>query len=122
MQYREQSSSAPEAAPGAWLRLAALGAAAATALVVVSGALQLDVPHKTMGVLAAPLLVAVVLAAWGAHPRLLRISSIALGLFVLESAIGAVVALGGNMAWAHGMHLAFAALAFAAALLSAAAA
>jgi protoheme IX farnesyltransferase len=122
MQYREQPSSAPEAAPGAWLRLAALGAAAATALVVVSGALQLDVPHKTMGVLAAPLLVAVVLAAWGAHPRLLRISSIALGLFVLESAIGAVVALGGNMAWAHGMHLAFAALAFAAALLSAAAA
>lgn len=122
MQYREQPSSAPESAPGAWLRLAALGAAAATALVVVSGALGLDVPHKTMGVLAAPLLVAVVLAAWGAHPRLLRISSIALGLFGLESAIGGIVAVGGNMAWAHGLHLGFAALAFAAALLSAAAA
>ena len=34
-----------EAAPGAWLRLAALGAAAVTALVVISGALHLGLPH-----------------------------------------------------------------------------
>ena len=56
-------------APGAWLRLAALGAAGATALVVISGALHLGLPHHLLAILAAPLLTAVVVAAAAPPPR-----------------------------------------------------
>ena len=56
-------SDTEEAAPGAWLRLAALGAAAATGLVVISGALHLGLPHRLLAILAVPLLAAVVIAA-----------------------------------------------------------
>ncbi len=93
-----------------------------TGLVVVSGALDLGLPHRALVVLAAPLLAAVVIAAASAHRRLLRISAAALALLVVESGFGGAVALGGRPGWAAGLHLAFAALAFAAALLTAAAA
>jgi protoheme IX farnesyltransferase len=109
-------------APGAWLRLAALAAAAVTGLVVVSGALGLGLPHRALVVLAAPLLGAVVIAAASAHTRLLGISVAALALLVVESGFGGVVALAGRPEWAVGLHLAFAGLAFAAALLTATAA
>ncbi len=115
-------SSAAEAAPGAWLRLAAIGAAGLTALVVVSGALGLGFPHTALALLVVPLLVAVVAAAAIAHRRLLGISLAALALFAAESAFGGVVALAGRPGWAVALHLAFAGLAFAAALLTAAAA
>jgi protoheme IX farnesyltransferase len=104
------------------LRLAALGAAGVMALVVVSGALDLALPHKVLVVLAAPLLVAVVVAAATAHRPLLGVSAAALGLLGVESIFGGIVALAGHPAWAAGMHLAFAGLALAAALLTAAAA
>jgi heme o synthase len=110
-----------EAAPGAWLRLAALGAAAVTALVVISGALHLGLPHRLLAILAVPLLTAVVVAAATAHRRLLGFSIAALVLFAGESALGAVVALAGRPEWAVALHLVFAGLALAAALLSAAA-
>jgi protoheme IX farnesyltransferase len=110
-----------EAAPGAWLRLAALGAAAVTALVVISGALDLGLPHRLLAILAVPLLTAVVVAAATAHRRLLGFSIAALVLFAGESALGAVVALAGRPEWAVALHLVFAGLALAAALLSAAA-
>lgn len=109
-------------APGAWLRLAALGAAGVTALVVVSGALDLGLPHKVLVVLGAPLLAAVVVAAATAHRPLLGVSVAALGLFGVESVFGGIVALAGHPGWAVGMHLAFAGMALAAALLTAAAA
>jgi heme o synthase len=112
----------PEAAPGAWLRLAALGAAAVTALVVVSGALHLGLPHRALVVLAAPLLAAVVIAAATAHRALLGVSVAALALVVAESALGGIVAFAGHPGWAAVLHVAFAGLAFAAALLTAAAA
>ena len=115
-------SSAGEAAPGAWLRLASIGAAGLTALVVVSGALGLGFPHTALALLAVPLLVAVVAAAAVAHRRLLGISFAALALFAAESAFGGVVALAGRPGWAVALHLAFAGLTFAAALLTAAAA
>ena len=108
-------------AAGAWLRLSALGAAAATALVVISGALHLGLPHRLLAILAMPLLTAVVIAAATAHRRLLGVSLTALVLFGVESALGGVVALAGRPEWAVVLHLAFAGLALGAALLSAAA-
>ncbi|HEX3561452.1 MAG TPA: heme o synthase [Solirubrobacterales bacterium] len=110
-----------EAAPGAWLRLAALGAAAVTTLVVVSGALHLGIPHRALGVLAVPPLAAVVLAATSAHRRLLRISVAALFLLGVGSAFGIVVGLSGHAGWASALHLAFAALTLAAVWLTTAA-
>jgi heme o synthase len=108
-------------APGAWLRLAALSAAAATAVVVISGSLHLGLPHRLLAILALPPLTAVVVAAAATHRQLLAVSMAALGLFVIESALGGVVALAGRPEWAVALHLAFAGLALAAALLSVAA-
>ena len=108
-----------QVAPGAWLRLAALGAAAVTALVVVSGALHLGLPHKALAILALPLLIAVVLAAAIGHRRLLGISATALALFAAESGFGGVVALAGHPEWAVALHLVFAGLALAATMVSA---
>jgi heme o synthase len=111
-----------EAAPGAWLRLAALGAATVTALVVISGALHLGLPHRALALVAAPLLTAIVIAAATAHRPLLGVSVAALALFAVESAFGLVFALAGRPEWAVALHLSFAGLAFAASLLTAAAA
>jgi heme o synthase len=58
-------------APGPWLRLTALGAAAATLLAVVSGASGLDTAHRVLAALAFPPLTALVVAGWTAHRRLL---------------------------------------------------
>jgi heme o synthase len=93
--------------PGPWLRLTALAGAGATLLAVVSGTLGLDTAHRVLAALALPPLVAVVVAAWIAHRRLLGSSVASLGLF------GAAA-----LVTAPGLHLAFAALAFAAALVS----
>ena len=101
--------------------MAALGGAAVTALVVIGGALDLDLPHRLLAILAVPLLTAVVVAAATAHRRLLPVSIAALVLFAAESALGGVVALAGRPKWAVALHLAFAGLALAAALLTAAA-
>ena len=70
--------------------------------------------------MALPLLAAVVLAAATAHPRLLVVSIAALALFAVESAFGGVIALAGRPEWAVVLHVAFAALALAVALLNAA--
>jgi heme o synthase len=57
--------------PGPWLRLTALAAAAACAVAVVSGALELGAAHRGLSALALPPLAALVAAAWVAHRRLL---------------------------------------------------
>ena len=111
----------PAAATGPWLRLAALSGALASALAVASGALGLGIAHRVLVVLGLPPLVALVVAARVAYPRLLRPAVVALGLLIAESAVGGVVALGGNPDWAAGLHFAVAGLALAAALLAAAA-
>jgi protoheme IX farnesyltransferase len=91
------------AAPGFWLRLTALGATAATLLAVVSGAAALDTAHRALAALAVPPLGALVVAAWLAHPRLLR------------PALAALVSFGtAALVMPRPLHLAFAALAFAA--------
>jgi protoheme IX farnesyltransferase len=100
----------PETAPGPWLRLTALAGAAATLLAVVSGAAGLDAAHRVLAALALPPLVAVVAAAWLAHRRLLPVSVAALGLFGVATVVTV-----------HAAHVASAAVAFAAASVSAAA-
>ena len=100
----------PEVRPGPWLRLIAVGAAGAAALAVVSGALSLHTAHRALAALAVPPLAALVAAAWVAHRRLLGPSAAALASFV-----AAALVVG------RPLHIAFAALALAAALMATAA-
>jgi len=93
--------------PGPWLRLSALFAALATLLAVVSGAAALGPAHELLAALAAPPLVALTLAAWFAHRRLVVPWLVALGLFGVAALVTA-----------SGVHLALSALAFAAALVA----
>src|SRR5947208_16750378 len=100
----------PDVRPGPWLKLIAVGAAAAAALAVVSGALSLHTAHRALAALAVPPLAALVAAAWVAHRRLLGASVAALGLFVAAALV-----------IERPLHIAFAALALAAALIATAA-
>jgi len=95
----------PDVRPGPWLRLIAVGAAGAAALAVVSGALSLHTAHRVLAAVAVPPLAALVAAAWVAHRRLLGPSVAALALF-----LAAALVVG------RPLHIAFAALALAAAL------
>ena len=85
--------------------MTALGAAAATLVAVVSGTLGPGTAHSLLSALALPPLVAIVIAAWVAHRRLLAPSLVALVLFGLAALVTA-----------PGVHAALAALAFAATL------
>ena len=96
------------ASPGPWLRLTALGGAAGTALVVASGGL--DVTHRVLALLVLPPLAAVAVAAWLAHRRLVWPSGAALALLVAAV----------HTWWFSPLHIALAAAALVAALLSAA--
>ena len=91
--------------PGFWLRVTALGGAAATLLAVVSGTAGLGAGHRVLAALALPPLAAVTAAAWVAYRRLLAPAVAALVLFGLAAAVTI-----------HGLHLALSALAFAATL------
>ncbi len=96
--------------PGPWLRLAALFAAAATLLAVISGAASLGAAHRVLAALALPPLVALVAAAWLVHRQL------------LVPALGALVLFGiAALVTAAGAHLALSAVAFAATLIATAA-
>jgi protoheme IX farnesyltransferase len=92
------------------LRLTALFASHATLLAVVSGAASLGAAHRVLAALALPPLVALVVAAWLAHRRLLLPASSALVLFGVAALVTA-----------PGLHLALSALAFAASLVATAA-
>jgi protoheme IX farnesyltransferase len=96
-------------APGAWLRLTAVAAAAATLLAVVSGALALGTAHRVLAALALPPLLALVVAGRIAHPRLLPAAGASLVLFGLAALVTS-----------DGLHLALAGAAFAASLVAAA--
>ena len=100
----------PDVRPGPWLKLISILASAGAALAVVSGALSLHTAHRALAALAVPPLAALVVAAWVAHRRLLGASVAALGLFV-----AAALVIG------RPLHIAFAALALAAALIATAA-
>jgi heme o synthase len=93
-----------------WLRLTALFASGAVLLAVISGAASLDAAHRVLAALALPPLVALVVAAWLAHRRLLVPALAALAAFGVAALVTA-----------RGLHLAFAAVAFALTLVLAAA-
>jgi protoheme IX farnesyltransferase len=95
------------AAPGPWLRLTALGAAAATLLAVLSGTAHLDTAHRILAALAGPPLVALLAAAWVAHRRLLAPVLVSGLSFAAAAAI-----------MPRDLHVVFAAIAFAAALVT----
>ena len=71
----------PSAPPGSWLRVTALAASAALLLAVAAGASGLGTAHRLLAALALPPLVAVVLAAWLCHRRLLTTALVSLCLF-----------------------------------------
>ncbi|HEV8602556.1 MAG TPA: heme o synthase [Gaiellaceae bacterium] len=96
-------------APGPWLRLTAVGGAAATLLAHVSGSAELGAGHRVLAALALPPLAAVAAAAWVSYRQLLPPAGAALVLFGLAAGVTA-----------PGAHLALAALAFAASLVVAA--
>jgi protoheme IX farnesyltransferase len=95
--------------PGPWLRLTAIGAAVATGLAVVSGALGGGVAHEALSAIAVPPLGVLVLAAWFEYRRLLAPTLAALVLFGVAALVTGHVA-----------HVALASFAFAASLVSAA--
>jgi protoheme IX farnesyltransferase len=95
--------------PGPWLRLTAVFGSLATLLAVVSGAASLGTAHRLLAGLALPPLVALVVAAWISHRRLLVPAAGALALFGAAALVTSA-----------GAHLALAAFAFAAALVAAA--
>lgn len=90
-------------ASSGWLRLTALAASAVTLLAVVSGTAGLGATHRVLAALALPPLAALVLAGRFARPALFRPALVALTLFGLAALVTQ-----------HELHVALAALAFAA--------
>jgi heme o synthase len=85
--------------------MAALGASAATLVAVISGAASLGAAHQLLSALALPPLVAVLVAAWLGHRRLVLPALISIVLFGVAALITV-----------NGLHLAAAAAAFASTL------
>ena len=94
LQWRSRCVDAPRA-PGS--RLCGVGATAAAAATVASG--SLGIAHRALAVIALPPLVALVVAAWRAHPRLLPWTAAALVSFLVAIATW----------WAGAVHVAAAA-------------
>ncbi|MEP6640805.1 MAG: heme o synthase [Gaiellales bacterium] len=102
--------------PGPWLRLTAAGAAVASALVVVSGALHMTSAHRALAPAALAPMVAMVVASRFAHPHLLRFWAAAVGLMLVEIGLGAAVALTAASSPLHWAHVGVACLALGAAV------
>jgi protoheme IX farnesyltransferase len=114
---RVGSVSSSETAPGALFRLCAVGGALATGAVVASAVLELGATHWGIAAIALPLLVAAVVLAQLAYPRLLMRAVAALVLFLAAIALGGLVAWSDSAAWAVALHVGGAAIALGAALL-----
>ena len=74
-------------APGPWLRLTALAAAAGTLLATVSGAAHLGTAHRLLAALVAPPLAALLVAAWLSHRRLVPGVLASAALFTAAAAV-----------------------------------
>ncbi len=104
--------------PGPFLRGAIIAAAVATAVVVVSATLDSGRDHWGAALVAVPLLVAAVVIARLAYPRLLAATITALALFLLAIATGGLVAWSEGAAWATVVHVAAAGASLAASLVA----
>ena len=107
-----------ENSPGPFLRLAILAAATATTVVVVSAALDSGRGHWAAALVAVPLLVAAVVIARVAYPRLFPATIAALGLLLLAIATGGLVAWSDSALWATVAHVGAAGASLAASLLA----
>jgi len=105
------------AAPGPMLRGTIAAAAVATAVVVVSAALEAVRGHWAAALVALPLLVAAVVVARVSYRRLLPATATALGLMLVAVATGGLVALV-DQRWALAVHVAAAAASLAASLVA----
>ena len=106
--------------PGPWLRLLAVAAAFATAVVVVTG--EWARSHEASVLVALALLAGVFVAARAGHAAqraLVAAAAVALVLFLVQIAVGALVALGGSAAWAEAVHVGLGAVSLAAAAVGA---
>jgi protoheme IX farnesyltransferase len=74
-------------APGPWLRLCALVAAAGTLVAVISGSAGLGATHQLLAALVAPPLAALLVAAWLAHRELVPAVLAAAALFTAAAAV-----------------------------------
>jgi len=111
-------ATAPTIEPGPFLRGTIVGAAIATAVVVVSAALEVGRGHWAAALVALPLLVAAVIIARVAYPRLLVATSTALALMLVAVATGGLVALANDARWAVGIHVGAASASLAATLVA----
>jgi len=106
-------------APGPVLRAAAVGGAVAAAVVVASAALSSGEAHKGVALVALPLLAGVAAAALWTYPRLVAPATTAFLLMLAAVGSGGLVAAVDGARWATWLHVAYAAAALAAALVSA---
>jgi len=109
-----------ERAPGPLLRLTIVAAAVASGLVVASAALELGRAHWGAALVALPLLVAVLVAALVAYPRLIWPAAAAVLAMLLAIATGGLVAWA-DADWSLALHVAAAGGALAASLVTLAA-
>ncbi len=103
-------------AAGPIFRLATVVAACATGVVVVSAALELGRGHWAAALVALPFLIALVVLARVAYPRLLRASVTALAAMLAAITTGGLVALVDDARWAVALHVAAAGVSLAASL------
>src|SRR5437667_4432303 len=105
--------------PGAWLRATALATALGALAVAASAAEGLGLAHRVLaGISLAPAIV-VTVAAWWWRPSLRAVATTTLGLLLAAAGTGALIGAVGHPAGLRGAHVALAALAFAAACVTA---
>jgi protoheme IX farnesyltransferase len=107
-----------ENAPGPFLRGAIITAAVATAAVVISATIDSGRGHWAAALIAVPLLVAAVVIAWLAYPRLLSATSTALAFLLIAIATGGLVAWSDSAGWTTAVHVAAAGASLAASLVA----
>jgi protoheme IX farnesyltransferase len=105
-------------APGPFLRGTIVTAAVATGVVVASATIDSGRGHWAAALVALPLLVAAVIIAWIAYPRLVVATATALGLMLAAIASGGLIALVDDATWTVALHVAAAGASLAASLVA----
>jgi protoheme IX farnesyltransferase len=105
-------------APGPFLRGTIVTAAVATGVVVASATIDSGRGHWAAALVALPLLVAAVIIAWIAYPRLVAATLIALVLMLAAIAPGGLIALVDDATWTVTLHVTAAGASLAASLVA----
>ncbi len=107
-----------ESAPGPFLRGAIIAAAVATAAIVISATVDSGRGHWAAALIAAPLLIAALVVAWVAYPRLVPATATALAFLLIAIGTGGLVAWSDSADWATAVHVAAAGASLAASLVA----